>query len=622
MVQLLIDRIERFADGATFGHAGAYERVIGSARGALDPADPRNAAIVGLDQAPRDASGRVHYEADLFLLRPVDPARGNRHLLFEVLNRGNKHAIHMLNQLPAPETGNINDPVLPEHAGDGLVFRQGYTLAWAGWEPDAPAKGGGMTARIPALADVEQEVREEFISLARAPALERFRLSYPTADQDSARLTKRTRAHDAPRELPPTSWRFVDARTVELVDSKPEPGVIYDLSYRARGPWVSGMGFAITRDIAATLRGAAPDNPARDIAAALGFGISQSGRFLRDFIRGGFNQDTTGRKVFDGVLSHTAGVGTIFLNALFAQPFRTRSQHQDHGFPEASFPFSTAPTRDPLTGADAALLRGDGFDPLLIESNTSSEYWQKGASLLATDAGGTRDLDLPETTRLYLISGTQHGGRAGTPSSPGNCQNRRNPHSAAPAVRGLLAALDRWVRDGHAPAPSRIPRIADGTLVPAEQLGFPRLPDFAAPLSVSPIRPLPDWRRPEWSDTPYRALVPAVDADGNERAGLRLPAVAVPAATYTGWNVYAAPFPTDALCDRDGSFLPFAGDDAARQPGDPRASLVARYGSHDRYVALVRAAADQLVAHGLLLREDADAYVASAEAIRFGRGIA
>ncbi len=605
VLRVCIDRIEPFAEGTAFGATGAYERVIGVATGALDPADPRNAGIAGLDRAPRNAQGRVEYEADVFLLRPADPARGNRHLLFEVLNRGNKLMIHMLNQLPAPETGSINDPLLPEHAGDGLVFRLGYTLAWTGWDPDAPAKGGGMTARIPALAGFEQVIRDEFVSTARGPALEKFRLSYAAAVQDSARLTMRYREPDEPREIPRAAWRFVDPRNVELIGAKPEPGIIYGLTYRAKDPWVSGIGFAITRDVAAFLRSGAAESPARGIEAAFGFGISQSARYLRDLIRQGFNQSTSGEKVFDGVLTHTAGAGGVFLNALFAQPFRTRTQYQDHTMPEAAFPFSTGRTRDPVSGAEGSLLRGDGFDPLLIESNTSSEYWQKGASLVSTDPEGKRDLDLPHTTRQFLIAGTQHGGRAGTPSSRGNCQNARNPHSAAPAVRALLVALDRWVTEGKKPADSRIPRISDGTLVLAAQLDFPPLPNFAVAKEANGI------------GSRYRTLVPAVDADGNERAGLRLPDIAVPVATYTGWNLYAPPFPRDALCDRDGSFIRIARDDAARAPGDPRESLIGRYGSHDRYVALVRAAGDALVDHGLLLAEDADAYVDVAQALRF-----
>jgi hypothetical protein len=346
----------------------------------------------------------------------------------------------------------------------------------------------------------------------------------------------------------------------------------------------------------------------------MGFGISQSGRFLRDFVRLGFNRDETGKKTFDGVLTHTGGIGGVFLNALFAQPNRTRSGYQDRTMPENFFPFATASVRDPATGTEAALLRRDEFDPLLIQSNTSTEYWQKGASLLSTDPAGSEDLVLPETTRLFLVAGTQHAGRAGTPSSPGNCQNARNPHSAAPALRALLVALDEWVSDGTKPPPSRIPRIADGTLVAAEALNFPRLPGFAVAGAATPVDPAGDWVRPVSAPSPYRTLVPAVDSDGNERAGIRLPDIAVPAATFTGWNLFRAPFPACELCDRDGSFLPFAVDEATRDPADPRPSLAARYAGTAAYAAATRAAADALVAERLLLAEDADRYVAAAAA--------
>ncbi len=614
MIQLRVNRVEPFADGAAFGETGAYERVIGTAAGALDPADPRNAGIVGLDRAPGDADGRVAWEADVFVLRPADPARANGALLFEVPNRGSKLGIHMLNQLAAPESGPVNDPATLAHAGDGFVFRRGYTLAWAGWEPDAPAKQGGLRARIPALRGEEQEIRDEFVSLGRGPALERFRLSYAVADRTGGALAMRYRREDAPRPVAPGGWHFVDDRTVALTDALPEPGVIYDFIYRARDPWVSGMGLAIIRDVATALRGHAV---AGGCPRTLGFGISQSGRFLRDFVRGGFNRSTRDTRVFDGVLSHVAGTGTVFLNTLFAQPFRTRSWHQDQTMPEASFPFVTIPCRDPATGATGSVLPGDGCNPLLIETNTGSEYWQKGASLLSTDPEGRRDLALPDTTRLYLIAGTQHGGRAGATASRGNCQNPRNPHSAAPALRALLVALDRWAADGRAPAPSLVPRIDDGTLVPAEALGFPSIPGFAVATHANPVDAPGDWVRPLKTPTPYRVLVPAVDADGNERAGLLLPDIAVPTATYTGWNVYAPPFPPDALCDRDGSSLPFARDTADRVEGDPRPPLTARYGSHTRYVAAVRAAGARLVGEGLLLAEDADAYTAAAEATRF-----
>ena len=625
VVKIKIERVEPFAAGATFGDSGGYERVVGAVTGELDPSDVRNAGIVGLTQAPRNARGMVEYEADLFLLRPVDPAKGNQRLLFEVVNRGRKLMLPVMLQIPMGEDGNANNPTSREDSGDGFLFRQGFTLAWAGWDADAPRANNGMAARLPALKNVVQQIRDEFVPLARGPATDKLRLSYKAAglEQPSARLTIRQRPTDIPREIPRTQWRFADDRGVELLPpgTKPQPGVIYDMLYHATDPWVTGIGFAIQRDVVAFLRASKPDaagtaNPAGGrITHAYGFGISQSGRFLRDFLQRGFNQSLGGKKVFDGVLSHVAGIGTVFINEPFAQTNRTRTEFQDSTMPENSFPFSAARVRDPVTGKDASALRGDGFDPLMIEVNTGTEYWQKGASLLSTDPLGQKDLPLPDTTRLFLISGNQHGGRLGSPSSPGHCANPRNPHSAAPALRALLVALDAWASKGVAAPPSLIPRIADGTLVPAEKFNFPAIPGLAIVKRANPVTPRQDWVNPRPAPTPYRPLVPTVDADGNERAGLRLPDIAVPAATYTGWNMYAPPFAMDAMCDRDGSYAPFAVTDDQRAEGDKRASLRARHPTKLAFVQATRAAAATLVAQRLLLAEDVAAYVAAAESV-------
>ena len=612
---ITITRREPFADGAMFGDFGPYEKIIGTARGELDPANPANAAIVGLDRAPRNAAGLVEYDTDVYLLRPKI---GSGKLLFDVNNRGNKPMLHMFCQVVPGPDGNTNDPTTLADAGDALPFRRGYAMAWAGWDPDAPRGNSGLTIRIPALAGVEAEIRDEFVSATRGPVLERFRLSYTAIPTAPARLTRRFRPEDPPQDI--IDWHFVDSRTVELLPpgTQPELGQIYEITYRATNPWVSGIAYAAQRDVVGFLCSDSVDNPLRGkCRKTMGFGISQSGRFLRDFVRLGFNRDETGEKVFDGVLTHTGGIGGVFLNALFAQPNRTRSGYQDRTMPENFFPFATATTRDPATGAQGVLLQRDGFDPLLIQSNTSTEYWQKGASLLSTDPTGSRDLHLPETTRLFLIAGTQHAGRAGTPSSPGNCQNARNPHSAAPALRALLVALDEWISDGTPPPASRIPRIDDGTLVPAEALNFPRLPGFAVASAATQVDPPGDWVHPVAAPSPYRTLVPAVDADGNERAGIILPDIAVPAATLTGWNLFRAPFPACELCDRDGSSLPFAANEALRDPADPRPSLAMRHGTPAAYAAAMRAAADTLVADRLLLAEDADRYVAAAGSVSF-----
>jgi Alpha/beta hydrolase domain len=378
---------------------------------------------------------------------------------------------------------------------------------------------------------------------------------------------------------------------------------------------------AATRDLISFLRYAVADtkgaaNPARPgIRTALAFGISQSGRFLRDFVHDGFNQDEAARKVFDGVLAHTAGAGGVFLNAEFAQPNRTSTQHEDHTMPENAFPFSAARLTDPVTGLTGSLLRNDGFDPLWMETNTSTEFWQKGASLLVTDPLGERDVELPANARSYLIAGTQHGGAAWMTSTLGSCVNPRNPHSPTPALRALLVALDEWASDGRAPPDSRMPRLKDGTFTTPDKLKFPAIPGIRVARRVNEIGVLKDWVKPEMDMTkPYRPLVTQVDDDGNETAGILLPDIAAPLATYTGWNYYRAPFPEGELCDRDGTYKPFAGTRGERVANnDPRRSLEERYGDHAGYVKRVEAAAAQLVAARLLLAEDAGRLIARAQ---------
>jgi len=631
ITSIRVDRIEPFAAGAEFGSVGAYERVVGVAHGELDPADPHNAGIVNLDKAPRNARGRVEYETDFYVLRPVDPPRGNRKIIYEVNNRGRKFLLHWLLDAPAQAAGANNEPRSLEDAGNGLFFRLGYTLAWSGWDPDAPRANNGMAMTVPVpLVDgkpVVRMIRDELVSGTRAAPATTFRLSYEAASTDTAqaRLTVRTLESDAPTAIAADRWAFVDARTIKLLPegTAPQPGALYELQYRAKDPKVLGIGFAATRDFVSFLRYATHDrdgnaNPAREtIKSVLAVGISQSGRYLRDHIIQGFNQDEQKRKVFDGVLAHISGIGKVFLNAEFGQPARTNTQHEDHTYPENAFPFSAASMRDPVTGATGALLRGDGFDPLLIEVNTSTEYWQKGASLLTTDPLGERDVALPKTARVFFVTGTQHGGRSGLTAERGPCANPRNPHSPAPALRALLIALDDWVSTGRDPPASRVPTIADHTLVAWDAVRFPGLPGLEIARAGNRLDLFGDWVDPHPDKSKsYRSLVPAIDTDGNETSGIRLPDIAVPLGTYTGWNLYAAPFPEGELCDRDGSYLPFAKTAAEREKiGDARRSIAERYRDKADYVAKVKAAAADLVAARLLLPEDARRYEQAAAAL-------
>jgi hypothetical protein len=324
------------------------------------------------------------------------------------------------------------------------------------------------------------------------------------------------------------------------------------------------------------------------------------------------NSDGGARRVFDGVISHVAG--EVFANHRFGMPGRTATQHEDRLYPENWFPFGNAVTTDPFSRKTGAILRGHPTDPVLIETNSSTEYWQKGASLVHTDPTGRNDADLPPNVRVYMIAGTQHGGRPGVDPRPGPCVNPRNPHSATPALRALFAALEEWVTKGTIPPPSRVPRVADGTAVMAENIKMPAVPGFAVATGANKIVPPVDWVDPPTRiDNVYGARVCAVDADGNEIAGIRLPPIAVPLGTHTGWNIYQAQ--PDELADRDGSMIPFARTKAEREAvHDPRPSLEERYGSCEAYVAKVSAAAQALVAERLLLPSDASAYVETAKA--------
>ena len=317
--------------------------------------------------------------------------------------------------------------------------------------------------------------------------------------------------------------------------------------------------------------------------------------------------------MFDGVFTHVAGIGRVFLNTEFGQPARTRTWHEDHDFPEVQFPFSCATLDDPIGGGSGAVLRGDDSDPKLIETNTSTEYWQKGASLLHTDPGGTRDVALPANVRGYYLPGTQHGGKAGMPRDPGPCTNPRNWHDPMPAIRALLIALDEWVANGREPPPSRLPRIDDGTLVPAESVAWPNLSSLVPPRAANDAVPLGDWTNPQPPTRAWCALVPQVDADGNEVAGIRLPEIAVPRGTFTGWNLYRAPLPAGELADRDGTYLAFAATPGEReQSSDPRPSLAERYPTNEAYLTRVSRVVDTLRRDRLLLDEDAEAYLVRA----------
>jgi len=642
--QARVERIEileraPFAAGAAFGEVGSYERITGRLHFAIDPDDPANAAIVDLALAPRDGRGLVTFAADFVLLRPEDLARGNGRLLYEVTNRGNLGALAFFNEAPW-----TNAPSSRADAGNGFLLEQGYSLLWSGWNWDVVPGEDRLQIELPVAREdgrpITGPVAAEFVVgvwTRSAPFMWGNSRGYHPVSLDApqARLTVRTEPDGTRTEIPRQHWRFARLAGEDLVPDPShvfyvagfEPGLIYEVVYEARDPVVVGLGLAAIRDAISFFRFEAADDAgtANPLAAAGGpeaaliFGISQSGRVIQHMLWQGLHVDEAGRMVFDGALIHVAGGGKGSFNHRFAQTTRHPSHLEDHQYPADFFPFATTPTRDPVTGAKGDVLeraRAAGAVPRLFYTSTSTEYWTRAASLVHTDVTGSRDVPFDPHARLYVIAGAQHGNWRYPDRAP--FQNCGNPLDHRPPLRALLLALDAWVSENRAPPDSVHPTLAAGTLgsVADYRHAFPKIPEVAVPrgnlqpprLDLGPrfaSHGIAD-RQPPAFGPPYVTRVPLPDADGNDLGGIRLPEIAVPLGTYTGWNLrdpaIGAP---DKLARWSGSFIPFAPTETARRAiGDPRPSLEARYASRAEYRERIEAAARELVAARFLLAAD------------------
>lgn len=582
--------------------ASGYEKIVGTIHFAVDPKDPRNAAVADLDKAPVNAGGRVEFSSDLYILRPKAP-RGNGAALVDILNRGNKVVLNGFNRGGSPDPATEND------LGDRFLMRFGFTVVWVGWEFDVGNREHAMRIHVPVAAEhgpITGIVRATFTASTNAKDvavtdLARYDASDPAGPE--SRLTVRSQmlgGHAEP--IPRSQWR-VAGHTVSL-DGGFEPGQTYEISYRAANPPVAGLGFTAIRDTTAWLKHQ-PDALAT-VRYAYGYGSSQSGRFLRSFLYEGFNTDEHDRQVFDGVIAHIAGAARLDLNARWSKP-TSLAVHD-----ATSFPFADASLRDPVSGAREGELdnpRMAGHAPKVFYTNTPVEYWgtSRVAALVHTSPDGKTDLTLPENVRAYFIAGTQHS-PSRFPAELSNGQQIDNPVDYWWTMRALLLAMHRWVKDGTAPPPSLYPRLQDQTLVPAAAIGFPAIPGVASPRTLTAgVRAAnPYLIGVAGAGTALPLLVPAVDEDGNERAGIRLPDVAVPLATYTGWNFrkpsIGAP---NELVSLLGASIPFPRTRAARAAAkDPRRSIEERYQSQEDYLAKVEQAADALVKAGYLLVDD------------------
>ena len=628
--------------GLSFSAVGQYEKLRGTAYGDIDPSDPRNLVITDIELAPVNARGMVEYSMDIFILKPINLSVGNHRLLFDFNNRGQMR-LGRLNDVAL-----TNDPATATDAGTGFLMDLGYSVVSNGW--DFAARGlDSMKITVPVAFDRGSTITGplyEYIVFDNNTTLS-SNLAYAaaTTDKSQATLTVRERLDDAPMTVPVTGWDYTsaDGTAIRLlpVGTPFEQSHIYELSYTAKNPLVAAVGLAATRDFVSFLRNgtAVEGNPlADDVQYTFSYSISQASRVLNDFLNLGFNEDENGRRVFDGILSHTGGGSGDQINYRFAQTDRTERNRQNHLYPESVFPFAHQVLTDHLsgkTGGRSERCTASHTCPMRFEVNTANEYWCKACSLLHTDTQGN-DLPDPENVRFYLLSGLSHG--VGDITDKKKDQQFTNGVTPYAAHRALLVALDEWVSQGITPPKSKVPRRARNAAVavansgsqtgcvPQAELGWPNIPgvtynglittryllDFGVDFDSGILSNYP----PSVVGRPaYPIFVSRVDGDGNEVAGIRLPPVEAPVATTTGWALRRAGFSENEGGESDGQHIPFRATKAERiAVGDPRLSLEERYQDHAGYVKAVTKAAQRLERERFLLPADAQRYIEAARA--------
>ncbi len=647
---IVIERRESPAyKGQAFGEAGRYEWLRGHAYGELDPKDPLNAIITDLQFAPRNARGFVEYSATFTLAKPVDLSKASGVLLYDVANRGR---IALAGS--SADAGALAD-----------LFKRGDVVVSSGWEGDIPARDGVETVAVPMAKNADGSsitgpVLIRFSDMARnattLPLTRGLGAGFPapapvSLDNAKATLTRRMAEGSAIVPIRAADWAFADCGSTPFpgvpdagkicLKGGFDPAFLYELVYTAKDPLVLGIGYAATRDLNAFLRHAERDDSgvANPLAGKIAFGVargsSQSGNFLRSFIDLGFNQDESGGIVWDGVNPNIA-VRQLAMNLRFAAV---------GGGAELYEPGSDGVVwwsdykDDARHRPEAGLLdrcRVSGTCPKIVETFGSFEFWGLRASPDLVGTSADRDIPLPANVRRYFFPGVTHGGGRGgfsttPPNPPANCELPANPNPSSDTMRALTVALIDWVTKNAPPPPSQYPRLDRGELVVPVQaaLGSPMIPGVPLPDGV--INPLYDYElgasfryndlsgvigsEPPAIKQVLPSLVPKQDADGNEVVGVASTLHQAPLGTYLGWNVTARGFATGRECGLNGAFVPFARTKAERvAAGDPRLSLEERYGSHDGYVAQVRAAAARLVRERFLLQEDADRLIAEAGA--------
>lgn len=625
-IWLEIDVCEVVAAGHEFGEVGSYQRMKGKVHYQFDPTHSSNSKVVDIDRV----GPVVECVADFFILCPSNLARGNGCVLYEVANRGDKRALQFFNDSP-----HSNDPRDLKDCGNGFLMQQGFTVVWSGWQGDLLRGDSRTTLDVPTLKrNAPSFVRAEFVveesGIDNLPLSgNEYTRSAPVYDVglSSATLTKRLNESDQPIQIPPASWGFVrrerhedtdfDTKSSEhlLLYDGFQQGCIYELTYLSCQAPLLGMGFLAVRELISFLRyevrdskgGLNPLDPSL-FHTYIAWGRSQSGRYLREFVFQGFNEDSCGREVFHGVWPHVSGGGRISLNSRFAQPGRYPRSHFEHKFPSDQFPFAYCWSRDPFTGGEDAILKRPQSDPFIFHTQTSADYWERRASLVHTDANGCTLDDHPKV-RCYHFCGTQHfADPLGALSASSALVHQENMLNVTPLLRALLLAFYQWILKGKEPPPNDYPRLEDGSGVLPDEFTFSRIPAvrlLPRPNQLSPqLHATSDGSLLEppviQQEHKYVLVVPKVDIDGNEVSGLKTPEIAVPLGTFTGWNWLRFPDVT-VPAGGIGSFFPFP---LQKCENDHRQPLVQRWKSKDAYHAAFIKACDICGEKRLLLAED------------------
>jgi hypothetical protein len=618
-------------DAQPFGESGPYERISGRVHFAAPVSNIHNHGIVDLRNAVNLQNGEVEFSADFVAVRPKDATKSNGTMLLENPNRGHSRILSLVDG---------GDEDLAHSAGDAWLLRNGFTVVALGWQWDAPgpnalrlyapiATDHGKTITGLLRGDIMLAARADEIPLGHIIIGNLGGTEYPVARPDDSRNTLTVRdTREGKRTLIPRSqWQFANLVDGKLTPSDRsihlkggfQPGRIYEYVYVVSDPVVAGLSFAAVRDFASYAKHASDSvTPASRV---LGEGISQNGRFLRDFLYQGFNADEDGRMALDGVLAHVAGAGRGSFNYRFAQPSRDAQPTSAIFFPTDLFPFTDQPEVDPITGEKGGLLdraQREQVVPKIFFSHTSYEYWGRAASLIHTTADGTRDAVVGTNVRIYHFTGLQHFSGPFPPARGEGHLLGQQPESPLPIRffwRTMIANMDAWVRTGTAPPASTYPTVAAHTLVPLSEFAFPRIPKVKVPSEANTAYRLdygPNWRDgilavlPPHVGKAFPVLVPQVDGDGNELGGIHLPEISVPLATYTGWNLRDPSI--GAASQRvamEGSYLPLPRNAAERkQSGDPRKSIAERYSDREAYLARFASATDELIRQRWILPED------------------